>query len=166
MFVRGVDMTTIPTLSWFPEDVPPGKFTLEEGAAHQSATCDCCGRRSISVVGFLSREEYACAVYFAQWTEGHIAENGISVGGWGGSDYPRIRIAIQCLVQDNSMGMMVLDPYDENGAPQKWNDDEPNLGPFVRREVALRHPDMPEIFRLGSHVINEDLRIYNAFQTM
>ncbi|WP_243369078.1 hypothetical protein [Microvirga solisilvae] len=159
-------MSENPFSSWFPEDIPLGAVALEEGKASPPIICDCCGRQTIRVSGFLSREDYACAVYFASWTEGHVAEDGLriilSVGGWGGSDHPRVRIAILCWIEDESISMMALDPFDENGNPLRWNDDEPFFGPFVRRERALGHPDMPEIFHLAEHVVEDDQRVRAA----
>ncbi|MEZ0168855.1 hypothetical protein [Microvirga sp. TS319] len=120
--------------------------------------------------GFIDRHNLVCAVYFAVWTEGHIETQGVdivlSVGGWGEGmpDHPRHIIALRCRVSDGPPQFMVLDPI-EHGIADDWANEETKfLGDLVRRENALRHPDMDEVFRLAEHVVHNDRRINMALR--
>ncbi|MBJ6127709.1 hypothetical protein [Microvirga splendida] len=163
-------MNSHPISSWFPVEIPEGPVSIDPGENEQAILCDCCGRRTIRVNGFVDRQGWACAVYFAVWTEGHIQEQGldviISVGGWGEgmSHHPRHLIALRCRVTGGFPQFMILDPV-EHGIAKDWATEETKfLGTLVSREEALHHPDMKEVFRLAEHIIYNDQRINAALR--
>src|SRR5689334_8632818 len=68
--------------------------TLEPGETHEPRPCECCGKKSHTVHGFVYENGDAHAVYFAAWSEGHQelgVTMAIALGEWGDESGPADR---------------------------------------------------------------------------
>ena len=136
-------------------------ITLELGDGETAATCECCGRRAPSVVGFVYRDGDAYAVYYAGWTEGHEA-NGVQlivgVGEWGDESTPADRrsFGLRCWVAGDELRFEVQEP----GASRYGENDF--LGAMLSRSAALADPEIAEVFHVAEHIAEDDPRVRAA----
>lgn len=134
---------------------------LEQGNA-SAAVCDCCGKRSHTIRGFLSDEHGAYGVYFAGYTEGHTPQIGtliVSLGDWHDGAPPSAREAFVTKVRvlDGQPQVMLVGPEDS-----PWGDIGV-LGPMLTREEALAHPRKADCFHAIDHILAEEPRFMRAF---
>lgn len=133
-----------------------------ELASESVERCDCCGKRSHTIRGFLN-ENGPAGVYFAGYTEGHDERIGtliVSLGDWSDDAPPSAREAFVTKVRvvDGQPQVMVVDPDDS-----PW-DDLDILGRLLTREEALAHPDKARYFHAIDHVIAGDARFMRYFR--
>jgi hypothetical protein len=120
--------------------------------------CECCGKRSHTMRGFVSDDGAAYAVYFAGYTEGHreiMATLVVSLGAWCEGSTPDERECVVMKVRNHrgKIEMMVVGVAD---CP--W-DDLQILGRMLERREALESPTIADFFHVADHVIERDHRL-------
>lgn len=143
---------------------PLSRITIELGDGQTAATCECCGRRAPSVVGFAYRDDDAYAVYYAGWTEGHESRGVmaiIGIGDWSDDGTPEARrsFGLRMWEDDEGIKFTVLDPAESRYGENKF------LGSMLSRAAALADPEVSEIFHIAEHIAQDDDRVRNALAT-
>jgi len=88
---------------------------IEPLGEKDTGRCECCGRESRRVWGFVYRDNVAYASYFVHWTVGHILENGahidIVLGRWGEgtSASNRYAVRLEYRILENGPNFRVVD---------------------------------------------------------
>jgi hypothetical protein len=140
-----------------------GKITIDLGDGDTYATCDCCGQRAPSVVGFVYEDGNAFAVYYAGWTEGHrrIISLTIGIGDWSDEATPQDRrsFGLQSWVDDSSINFEVLEPTDSRYGQNTF------LGAMLSRSAALSDPEIGSVFHVAEHIVADDPRVREALAT-
>jgi hypothetical protein len=112
--------------------------------------CECCGSRSTHLVRFVSRDECAFAVYFADFSNGHDYVSVLaSFGEWGGDDADpkkRTAFAMRIWVGDDRFQVGLVDA-NESGYSDGF------MGKILDRREALAHPLKQEAFDLSDHIV-------------
>lgn len=131
---------------------------LEEGEPDRPTRCDCCGRVSRSVHGFIYKDGDAYAVYYAGWSEGHPDRGvtmAVAVGEWDeDSDASnRVSVGLEARSSVSEIQLGVLEPE-----RSPWANTE-LLGAMVARRAALAHPRLPEIMEVAEYVVTCDERV-------
>lgn len=130
-----------------------------DGSA-RSEMCSHCAGATITVWGYVYKDEAALAAYFARWTENHL-ERGmqmmVSIGGWSGDKQtPRVGFGIECHMDDGIPGFTLVD-----AATLPWHGQEPQvLGTPLNRNDALTHDRKEQVFAILDHLIEDDSRIH------
>jgi hypothetical protein len=136
------------------------KLEIELGNGDTYASCECCGRRAPSVVGFVHRDGDAFAVYYAGWTEGH--RRGVSlivgIGEWDDDATPADRrsFGLRSWVEGDKVYFEVQEP-----AASRYGDNT-YLGTMLSRSAALADPELPEVFHVAEHIVRDDPRVRAA----
>ena len=92
------------------------KLRIEPNST-QDTICDCCGRQSRTVSGFVYREDDAAAAYFVQWTldgvDSHGANFDLIIGKWGedATRSARQAIALEFRRTPDGPAFMVVDAF-------------------------------------------------------
>lgn len=134
------------------------KITIEQGPEQEPRYCECCRNKTLTVHGFVYRDNSAHAVYFASWTLAH-PERGvtmaISLGEWGEGSSPENRrsVALECRTTEDQYQFMIIDPEQS-----PWGKSE-FLGRMLPREKALDDSRIDEFFRIADHIVQEDPRV-------
>jgi hypothetical protein len=98
-------------------------LSLETTGQKDFGPCDCCGRNSRTVWGFVYNGPGAIASYFVHWTLGRVAEHGayfdLILGRWGDGSSPDDRVAVVLGLRHTESGpsFMVLDASHRFGSP-------------------------------------------------
>ncbi len=135
------------------------EIELAEASEHR---CGCCGKRSHTLRGFVTKDGDAHAVYMAGYTEKHTPEEGtllVSIGDWTDGSTPADRAAVVMKAQkiDGRFQLMVVGP---EGCP--W-DDVAVFGAIATRAEALARADIQEYFHVADHVLEIDTRFTRGF---
>jgi hypothetical protein len=130
-------------------------YGIEFNDKIKSFKCPHCGEESKTVWGWVSKDNAAHAVYFANLMTGHqemSARLTISIGGWGDEeDLPKRKwVFIEARPIPTSYKMMVREPEESlyNG--------KPILGTPLTRSEALASPLMQEFFAVADHIAFND----------
>jgi hypothetical protein len=89
-------------------------FTVEPTGV-SGGHCDCCGRESRCVWGFVHGDGSTVAAYWVRWTVNHLSETGahldLVIGGWGDDTTATDRFAVSLIhrEQPSGPGLMVID---------------------------------------------------------
>ena len=111
-----------------------------------TATCDCCGRTSKTMWGYVSDSSGATvAVYYVQFTVGapeHFPNVDLILGEWGDGASAKDRVLVSLLFRPSSEGgsFMVIDP---GGRPA---DSRELCGRALRRAEVIESPLAQEVF--------------------
>jgi len=126
----------------------------------QTGSCECCGRTSRSLTGFVHDRERTVAGYFVHWTVGHLQDNGadidIVLGEWSDGTSPADRYAISLLHREadgEPPALMVID------ARAKFQDGE-LAGHRLRREDVIGTPLAPQLFSIVDAIYLQDGRFF------
>jgi hypothetical protein len=142
-------------------------YGIEFNDKLQSFECLHCGEESMTVWGWVSKDNCAHAVYFANLMTGHqdiSARLTISIGGWGEEDsLPKRKwIFIEARPIPGSYEMMIRDPEESlyNG--------KPILGTPLSRSEALQSPLKSEFFAVADYIAFNDpaVRSYISGETV
>jgi hypothetical protein len=121
----------------------------------KSFRCPHCGEESMTVWGWVLKDNAAHAAYFANLMTGHqeiSARLTISIGGWGEEDNLTKRkwVFIEARPIPGSYEMMVREPEESlyNG--------KAILGKALTRTEALGSPLMQESFAVADHIAHKD----------
>ena len=136
------------------------KFTLEEGESDEGL-CECCGKTTKTIWGFISRNKLCRAVYYVSWTEGHQERGAtflISLGDWEGEESAdRQSFALRLKMMPTGAAFMMVDAaktqWAKDGAAQ--ND---ILGVMLDRAAALVSPLKADVFAIADLILDQDKR--------
>ncbi len=141
-----------------------GRLTIEAGPTNAPFDCACCGKRSQSIHGFVSRDGDAHAVYFAGWSEGH-RDLGltalVSIGDWGGDDADpgtRRSVGLRIWAEDDRYNFEVID-----AGGTTWADKKDLLGAMLTRDQALALAEIGDYYHVAEHVLDDDERVRAFF---
>ena len=126
-----------------------------------SGHCDCCGRTTRNVKGWIHTPEGTLAAYFVQWTEGHLAENGANIdfiiGRWGDGASAEQRVAVSLIhFEDEEMGPSVM-VTDAGGRPVSQSS---LVGSALTREEVIGTPLAAQVFALIDAIFVQDPRFF------
>lgn len=127
------------------------------------SVCECCGNTTVRLTRFVYRDGGAHAVYYAQFTRGHVQKrlSGlVSLGAWGEGGLPEQRLAfpLQIWTQAGQFKVGLV-----NAAESPWHD-VTFLGRILNRDEALKHKWIGEVFHLTDHMVSEDREIAAYFK--
>lgn len=130
-------------------------FGIEFNEKIESFKCSHCGEESKTVWGWVSKDNAAHAVYFANLMTGHqevSARLTISIGGWGDEVNLAKRkwIYIEARPIPTSYEMMVREP------DESLHNGKPMLGASMTRSEALASPLIKEFFAVADYIAFND----------
>ena len=133
-------------------------LSLELGEEEAGAICDCCGRRSRTVHGFVYRNGDAFAVYYAGWSPEHLDRGvtlAIATGEWAEGSGPadRVSIGLATYSKPAEIQCTVLDPEQS-----PWGE-TPLFGKMLPRVTALRSRSLKSTLEVAEVVTREDPRV-------
>lgn len=116
--------------------------------------CDCCGTTTTTLTRFVTRDGDALAVYYAKFSDGpkhDFISVLVGLGDWGEGSVPAARdaFAFRLWAKEANFNIGLVDPAD---AP--WDTDY--LGRILKRDEALRHPLLQEVFDLSDRIVKCD----------
>jgi len=126
----------------------------------QKSTCHCCGKDSITVHGFIYRNEEPYAVYYAGWAithPKHYVSVALAVGKWDekSSVADRTSFGFNAFLTASEIQFSFIGPEDSS-----WGETE-LLGKMLDRNQALKSPLSKEILALGEYIVEADQRVGN-----
>ena len=141
------------------------QISIELGDGSTFATCECCGARAPSVIGYVYRDESAYAAYYAGWTEGHPRRRVsviIGLGRWDDEASPADRRAfgLRCWEDEEEMRFEVQEP-----AASRYRD-VTYMGRLLPRAEALADPEVAEVFHVAEHIAADDPRVRAALKRL
>lgn len=93
-------------------------LNVEPDGEHLTGFCDCCGKASRRVWGYVTRSEAAEAAYFVRWTQGHPergADWDIIVGEWDGAPVSeRVGVSLALRLTEDGPQFMFVDAEDRD----------------------------------------------------
>jgi hypothetical protein len=130
-------------------------YDIEFNDKVKSFRCPHCGEESMTVWGWVSKDNTAHAAYFANLMTGHqeiSARLTISIGGWGKEDSLAKRkwVFLEARPIPGSYEMMVREPG------ESLYGGEPILGKALSRSEALSTPLLQEFFAVADHIAQND----------
>ncbi len=134
-------------------------FQIEHSGSSDTGICDCCGRNSRRVWGFVRLAQGIAACYFVNWTLGHVADKGASsdliVGKWGGSSSAADRLAVRLdyRLLDDGPTFMVTDADCSDVAQSDL------VGRALKRTDVVGQPISQHVFALCDAVLSLDARV-------
>ncbi len=149
-------------------------YTLEQGESSEGK-CDCCGKTTKTIWGFISRKDSCCAVYYVSWTEGHRERGAtflISMGDWQSeASEDRQSFALRLKMMPTGAAFMVVDATktqwgrseltelaaQENAAQDNAAEND-LLGVMLDRETALASPLKSDVFAIADLILDKDRR--------
>ena len=134
----------------------PSAALVVEPAGENLGTCDCCGRTSHTLLGYVHEAGGpTLAAYFVRWTEGHVDELGsgldLVVGAWGDGASPANRATVSLVqrrMEDGSPSLMVVDAKPEPSVAEH----------ALRRDEVVGTPRAAHIFRITDAIYEQDER--------
>ena len=131
------------------------RYGIEFNDKIESFKCSHCGEESKTVWGWVSKDNSAHAVYFANLMTGHqemSARLTISIGGWGEEDNLAKRkwVYIEARPVHPSYEMMVREPE------ESLYNEKSILGLPLTRSDALACPLMQEFFAVADYIAFND----------
>jgi hypothetical protein len=131
------------------------RLKLDLNTKIKQFTCLHCGEQSLTVWGYISKDNLAYAVYYANLMTGHkevSARLTISLGGWGeGADETKRRwVYIEARPTSDSYEMMLRVPE------ESLYHGEALLGTPIAREEALTSVLRDEIFEIADYIAFND----------
>lgn len=134
-------------------------YALELNERIKTFDCPDCGKKSLTVWGFVSKDNVAHAVYYAGLMTGHEQSSvrmTVSVGGWGVAHSDEKNVAgrnwlfIEARPTTDSYEMMVREPE------ESFYFGKPVLGKAMSRAEALVSPLINEFFAVADFVAFND----------
>lgn len=136
-------------------------LTIETAGEAVFGTCDCCGKTTRRVWGFVHADASAYASYFVQWSEGHVSEYGAAwdliIGEWGDGTSADDRYAVRLRYRndDEAFGFMVVDA--EAGAYESL------ASHALLREDIIGRPLAKDVFAICDAIFLQDPRVARVF---
>lgn len=132
---------------------------VEPSGSTELGVCDCCGRSSRSVWGFVYAEGHSLAAYFVHWTVGHVPDQGASIdlilGEWGegATEDKRFAVALAYRLMDSGPSMMVID------AEARLASSNPLVGRALSRGEVIGTHFAEDAFAIADAVLAQDDRV-------
>jgi len=129
-----------------------------EQAGESLGYCDCCGRTSRCVWGYVHEAQGpTLAVYYVRWTDGHLEEVGAEIdlflGAWGddASSADTVAVTLRYRLEEGGPGsFMIIDA-----------DPKPDIAAAaLKRDEVIGTPVAPEVFRLIDTIWEQDRRFF------
>ncbi len=126
-----------------------------------TSICDCCGAISTHLVRFVTRDESAFAVYFADYSDTDFVSVLVGFGNWDDDASPaeRTAFAFRIWVSDDSYQVGIIDPDDAH-----WKSEY--LGKILTRDAALKHKLIQEVFDPSDHIVECDLPVIEYLNSL
>jgi hypothetical protein len=126
----------------------------------QKSTCHCCGKDSVTVHGFIYRNDEPYGVYYSGWAithPKHYVSVAVAVGQWdeNSSIADRISFGINVSSSASEIQFSFIGPEDTPWGETKL------LGKILDRNQALKSPLSKEILALGKYIVEADQRVGN-----
>jgi hypothetical protein len=134
-------------------------YSLDLNEKIQTFDCPHCGKKCMTVWGFICKQGTAHALYYAGLMTGHSQPSvrlTISIGEWGGTSAdegdtpPRTWLFIEARPTSDSYAMMVREPE------ESLYFDRPILGMPISRAEALASSALQEFFAVGDFIAFND----------
>jgi len=132
-----------------------------EPTGESSGRCDCCGRQSRHVWGFVLSQEETVAAYFVHWTIGHLADVGANIdfiiGRWGDDTLSKDRVAVSLVhreQEDGAPAIMVIDAAERPVAASDL------VGRALARDEVIGTPLATTVFALIDAIYLHDGRFF------
>lgn len=134
------------------------RIEFESRGEKSFGPCSCCGRESKTVWGFVFSNESPLAVYYVQWTPGHIPMTAffdLIFGDWSAGSQPKGR-GLCSLEFQNVNGEPAFLAIDAAGRPAA---DGSVAGLVASREQFMKLPIKDQLFELADYVYYNDPRL-------
>jgi hypothetical protein len=135
-------------------------LSIEPTGSSDTGFCECCGRASRRVWGFVYDEGATVAAYFVHWTLGHVPDQGANidliVGEWGdaGDAKRRHAVALAYRLLPTGPVMMVID-----AVGRSFVQDESFVGRAMNHDDVF-DTDVAEVaFAIADAVLAQDHRV-------
>ncbi len=134
-----------------------------EFAEPAKSACKCCQNVSINLTRFVSKDDQAFAIYYANFTIGHsekLLHGIVSLGVWGDDSVgPESRLAFpfQIWVKGDNFHVRLVDAEDS-----PWGQ-EIYLGRILGRKESLSHEWVRDVFHITDHMVVDDMEIVRYF---
>ena len=132
-----------------------------EASGQSSGTCDCCGRESHTVWGWVHRSEVTVAAYFVRWTSGHLNDVGANIdliiGKWGEGTSLSDRFVVSLIhreMPDGTPSVMVTDARADSAIYGEV------AASALRRDDVIGTPLAAQIFDLVDAIYIQDGRFF------
>ncbi|MDX2039553.1 MAG: hypothetical protein SFX72_23135 [Isosphaeraceae bacterium] len=117
--------------------------------------CECCGNETVRLTRFVRKNGDAHAVYFLQFTPGHVDAQIvglIGLGEWGEAATPDDRLAFpfRLWAAGDTYNVGLTDASESPCAETTF------LGRILDRSEALVHPWRDEVFHITDHIVRDD----------
>jgi hypothetical protein len=131
---------------------------IDDRNRSQFGPCECCGNLSERVWGYVYRSDAAVAVYFVEWTPGHIEKSAsfdLIIGKWGEQARPNDRraAAVEFRRLESGPSFRVIDAGTRKIATSSL------VSGALRRDEVIGTPLAQEIFAITDAIYLEDPRI-------
>src|SRR5262249_23260691 len=132
---------------------------VEQAGSADTGNCQCCGRTSRCVWGYVHSDQGTLAAYFVHWTLGHVSSHGANidliVGRWGDNTSSDDRCAVSLAYRqlDTGPSFMVLDAATRDIAENSL------VGRALARTQVIGHPICDDVFAVCDAVWMQDPRI-------
>jgi hypothetical protein len=119
------------------------KLTVETSGEKTFGPCDCCGKMTKRVWGFVYDADAALAAYFVEWTPGHEANSAafdLIVGAWGdeADNSTRKAVSLEFRKLENGPSFMVIDARTRSVANSPLISDALSRDEVIGNEIAIR----------------------------
>jgi hypothetical protein len=129
---------------------------MESAEAH----CDCCGRLTRAIYGYIHNGQSTIAAYFVRWTVGDLVGHPPSIdiiyGLWGegATANDRVLVSLAHVETEDGPSVTVLDAMDDPAAHRGL------AGNILRRDDVVGKPLSTLVFGLVDAVYLQDARLF------
>lgn len=140
------------------------QLTVEPDALFSTGVCDCCGRASRRLTGYVHAADATIAVYMVDWTAGHFPELSANVdliiGKWGddASATDRVAVCLEMTVLDERASYTVIDPGSRAVAQSGL------VGAALNRCDVIGSPRAADVFAVIDAISEHDGRLPVLFE--
>jgi hypothetical protein len=135
------------------------QFTVETDSLTSTGVCDCCGRTSRRLTGYVHTGDATIAAYIVHWTVGHFPELNANVdliiGNWGDNTTAadRIAVSLEMAIVDDRPTYMVIDAGSRPVAQSSL------VGAALSRPDVIGTPLAAEVFAVIDAISEQDDRL-------
>jgi hypothetical protein len=140
------------------------QLTVETDALTSTGLCDCCGKVSRRLTGYVHAGDATIAVYIVDWTAGHFPELNANVdliiGKWGDGSTAadRVAVSLEMTVMDERPTYMVIDSGSRVVAQSSL------VGAALNRSDVIGTPRAAEVFAVIDVISEQDGRLPILFE--
>jgi hypothetical protein len=135
------------------------QLTVEAGDLTSTGVCDCCGRVSRRLTGYVHAGDATIAAYIVHWTVGHFPELNANVdlivGNWGDNTTAadRVAVSLEMAIVDDRPTYMVIDAGERSVGQSSL------VGAALSRPDVIGTPLAAEVFALIDAISEQDDRL-------